>query len=271
MSALTLTLKSTPAQRVDMSPITPANLSGKKAAEIGKIRLQSGNRMLTVAELFTVRAGSGDDIVIRKCSDKLDNIGFGLASGAITIHGRAGHRVGAGMSGGTLTVHGHTLDWAGTGMAGGTLTIRGNTGRCLGAVWPGDAFGMRNGTIIVTGNAGERVGDKMRRGAIVIEGNAGDYCGARMISGTILICGKVGDFTGFSMRRGSILLTRAPRLLATFNNCGNFEFGFLPLLLRSLGKASRRVEAIAKRGSRKAQRFAGDLAGAGKGEVLILR
>lgn len=271
MSALTLTLKSTPAQRVDMSAVTPANLSGKKAAEIGKIKLQSGNRTLTVAELFTVKAGSANDIVIRKSSDKLDNIGTALTSGSITVYGRAGHRVGAGMTGGALTVHGDTLDWAGTGMLGGTLTIRGSTGRCLGAAWPGDVFGMRNGTIIVTGNAGERVGDKMRRGAIVIEGNAGDYCGARMVSGTILVCGKVGDFTGFSMRRGSILLTREPRLPATFNNCGNFEFGFLPLLLRSLAKTSRRVAALAKRGSRKAQRFAGDLAGAGRGEVLILR
>jgi formylmethanofuran dehydrogenase subunit C len=271
MKALTLTLKAAPAQRVDLAPITPDNLRGKKAADIGRIRLQSGNRALAVADLFTVTAGSSDDVVIRKCSSKFDNVGAGMGSGSLTIYGHTGHRTGAQMHGGTLTVRGSTLDWAGTGMAGGTLVVHGDTGRCLGAAWPGDAQGMRNGTIIVCGNAGERVGDKMRRGAIVIEGNAGDYCGARMISGSILVCGKAGDFIGYSMKRGSILLTRAPRLPATFNDCGTFEFGFLPLLLRSLGRLSRRAAALSKSANARAQRYAGDLANVGKGELLVLR
>lgn len=271
MKALTLTLKAAPAQRVDLSPITPNNLSGKKPTEIGGIRLQSGNRKVRVSDLFTVSAGSTEEIVIRKLNGKFDNVGAGLSSGTLSVHGDIGHRAGAGMTGGTLTIHGGTQDWAGTGMTGGTLKINGNTGRCLGAAWPGDTQGMRGGTIIVTGNAGERVGDKMRRGAIVIEGNAGDYCGARMISGSILVCGKVGDFIGFSMKRGSILLTRAPTLPATFNDCGSFEFGFLPLLLRSMGQLSRRAAQLSKRSSARARRYAGDLANIGRGELLILR
>jgi formylmethanofuran dehydrogenase subunit C len=271
MKALTFTVKSAPAQRVDLSPITPANLGGKKLAEIGNIKLQSGNRSIKVSELFTITAGSTDDIVIRKCTGKFDNVGAGLGSGSMSVHGDIGHRAGANMSGGTLNIHGDTQDWAGTGMSGGVLKINGNTGRCLGAAWPGDVQGIRGGTIIVTGNAGERVGDKMRRGAIIIEGDAGDYCGARMISGSILVCGKVGDFIGFSMKRGSILLTRAPTLPATFNDCGSFEFGFLPLLLRSMGKLSRRAAHLSKRSNSRAQRYAGDLANIGKGEVLVLR
>jgi formylmethanofuran dehydrogenase subunit C len=271
MKALTLTLKSPPAQRVDLSPISPANLAGKKVNEIGNIKLQSGNRKVRVSDLFTVTAGNAEDIVIRRCNSKFDNVGAGLGVGTLSVYGDIGHRAGAGMSGGTLSIHGNTLDWAGTGMSGGILRINGNTGRCLGAAWPGDVQGIRGGTIIVTGNAGERVGDKMRRGAIIIEGDAGDYCGARMISGSILVCGKVGDFTGFSMKRGSILLTRAPTLLATFNDCGSFEFGFLPLLLRSMGKLSRRAAQLSKRSKPRAQRFAGDLANIGKGEVLVLR
>lgn len=271
MKALTLTLKAAPAQRVDLAPITPEKLRGKKAAEIGRIRLQCGNRTVAVAELFAVTAGNSEEIVIRRCTGKFDNVGAGMTSGSIAVHGNTGHRTGAQMAGGTLTVRGSTLDWAGTGMAGGTLVIHGDTGRCLGAAWPGDAQGMRNGTIIVCGNAGERVGDKMRRGAIVIEGNAGDYCGARMIAGSILVCGKAGDFIGYSMKRGSILLTRVPRLPATFNDCGTFEFGFLPLLLRSLGRLSHRAAALSKRASARAQRYAGDLANVGKGELLVLR
>ena len=52
MSALTFTLKSKPAQRVDMSPLVCQHLSGLSIAEISALTLQSGKLKLRV-ENFT--------------------------------------------------------------------------------------------------------------------------------------------------------------------------------------------------------------------------
>lgn len=151
------------------------------------------------------------------------------------------------------------LDYIGHKMTQGTITIAGNAGDFLGA-------NMQNGTIICQGNVGDRLGDQMRRGLILVDGNAGDYCASRMIAGTIGVYGNVGQYTGFAMRRGTVLLTQTPAFHATIQDCGTHTLPFLTLLLRSFNHLPTLFNQLK---TQRAQRFAGDLACNGNGEILV--
>ncbi|MEQ1599703.1 MAG: formylmethanofuran dehydrogenase subunit C [Methylotenera sp.] len=152
------------------------------------------------------------------------------------------------------------LDFIGHKMARGNITIDGDCGDFLGAK-------MYNGSVICHGNAGDRVGDKMRRGLILIDGSAGDYCGSQMIAGTIGVFEKVGKYAGFGMKRGTILLTKLPKLHATIQDCGTHTLPFLTLLFASFKPLSTLFNNIQ---SQRMQRFGGDLACGGNGEILLL-
>jgi formylmethanofuran dehydrogenase subunit C len=151
------------------------------------------------------------------------------------------------------------LDYIGHKMTKGSITIEGDCGDFLGA-------NMRNGSIICHGNAGDRVGDQMRRGLILIDGNAGDYAASRMIAGTIGVYGIVGNFVGFNMKRGTLLFTHSPKLSATFQDCGSHTLPFLALLFQSFKAYSTKFNGIK---SQRVQRYGGDLACDGKGEILV--
>jgi formylmethanofuran dehydrogenase subunit C len=153
------------------------------------------------------------------------------------------------------------LDSIGHKMSRGNITIEGDCGDFLGA-------NMRGGTIVGQGNAGDRVGDQMRRGLILIDGNAGDYCGSRMIAGTIGVFKKVGKYAGFGMKRGTILFTKQPKLHATVQDCGTHNLPFLALLFQSFKPFTSKFNKIS---SQRAQRFAGDLACGGNGEILVIQ
>ncbi|MES2500790.1 MAG: formylmethanofuran dehydrogenase subunit C [Pseudomonadota bacterium] len=144
-------------------------------------------------------------------------------------------------------------------MTYGQISIEGDCGDFLGSQ-------MLGGSIICHGNANCRVGDKMRRGLILIDGNAGDYCGSRLIAGTIGVFGSVGNYVGFTMKRGTILLTQTPKLHATIQDCGTHNLPFLALLLKSFQALPTKFKNIS---SLRVQRFAGDLACNGNGEILI--
>ena len=152
------------------------------------------------------------------------------------------------------------LDYIGQKMTSGQITIEGNCGDFLGSQ-------MRAGSIICAGNAGDRVGNFMRRGLILIDGNAGDYVACRMIAGTIGVAGYVGNYLGFGMRRGTILLTNKPNLHATIQDCGTHTLPFLALLFASFKTLQTKFNGIQ---SYRVQRFAGDLACNGNGELLVL-
>jgi formylmethanofuran dehydrogenase subunit C len=106
----------------------------------------------------------------------------------------------------------------------------------------------------------------MRRGIIVIEKAAGEYAGSRMIAGTLLVLGATGQLPGYLMRRGTLFLARKPALSPTFLPCGAFEFGFTRIFADRL-KAESRAAARLLRGS--FERYAGDMAVLGKGEILV--
>lgn len=268
MSALTFTLKMQPKQRVDMSPLVPANLAGKSTAEIAAINLQCGKPLIPVGELFEISGDDAQNIVINNSYEKLDFIGKELETGTITVNGDAGAYLGLGMKSASIKVNGNVDIFAGCEMKKSTLEINGNTGDFLGGALPGNKMGMKGGMILVKGNAGARVGDHMRRGLILIEGDAGDYCGSRMTAGTIAVMGLTGRYLGYAMRRGTLLLWNQPQILPSFNDCGAHTLGFLPLLFNSF-KAINSKFADASAAFNRVRRYGGDMSEIGKGEVLV--
>jgi formylmethanofuran dehydrogenase subunit C len=266
MSALTLTLKNAPAQRIDCSPLTPDALADKSVSDI---ELVSGNSTVRVDEVFDVSGDDANNIVINNANGKLDFIGKAMSHGSITVNGDAGGYLGQFMEGGDITVNGNSYIYTGCEMKGGQIKVNGNTGDFVGGARPGYKNGMTGGTIIITGNSGDRTGDHMRRGYILIEGDAGDYCGARMVSGTIAVLGQVGAHLGYAMKRGTLLLQQAPAngISANFNDCGSHTLAFLPLMLASFKKLDSKFAELET--FSRVQRYAGDLGGIGMGEILV--
>jgi formylmethanofuran dehydrogenase subunit C len=152
------------------------------------------------------------------------------------------------------------LDYIGHKMSRGSITIEADCGDFLGA-------NMQGGTIICHGNAQNRVADQMRRGLVLIDGNVGDYCGSRMVAGTVGVFGNVGKYIGFGMKRGTVLLLKTPELSATIQNCGMHTLPFLALLFQSFKPFITKFNNIR---SQRVQRYAGDLACDGNGEILVM-
>jgi formylmethanofuran dehydrogenase subunit C len=268
MSALTFTLKGRPEQRVDMSPLVCQNLEELNSSQIAALELQNGRRKVRVDELFTITGSDAQNVVIDGSFDKLDFIGKELNGGTITVYGDVGAYLAISMKSGTIRVHGNAGIYAGCEMKNGLLEIDGDAGDFLGGALPGNKQGMKGGTVLVKGNVGARAGDHMRRGQILIEGNVGDYCGSRMLAGTIAVMGNTGRYLGFAMRRGTLLLWNQPQLLATFNNCGSHTLEFLPILFASF-KAFNTKFADSNLAFNRVQRYCGDMAETGRGEVLV--
>ncbi len=271
MNSLTFTLKFRPKFTLDMSPLTPDNLTNLTLAKIKKIKLVYGKENVPVEELFTVKGSDQKQIIIEKSCDQLICIGKGLTNGSIIVKGNAGDFLGQSMKNGTITVNGDVGSWAGNDMSGGRINIKGDAADYVGAGLPGDAFGMRNGLINITGNAGDRVGDRMRRGIIIVQGKSGNFCGSRIHAGTIIVLDKVGKHPGEGMRRGTIILFKRPaHISSTFKSCGDLKMQFLRLLFTQLANIGDEFSFFNKYGPF-AHRFAGDLARNGKGEILILQ
>lgn len=268
MSALTLSLKNRPEQRVDMSPLVCQKLAGKAPSEIAAMTLQNGKRRVRVDELFGISGSNVQNIVIKNSFGKLDFIGRELSDGRIVVEGDAGAYLGLGMVGGEIHVSGNAGIFAACEMKKGLVTVDGDVGDFLGAALPGNKMGMKGGTVLVKGNAGERVGDHMRRGYILIEGDAGDYCGSRMTAGTIAVMGQTGRYLGYAMRRGTLLLWNQPQLTASFNDCGSHTLAFLPMLFDSF-KALNSKFSDSTLAFNRVQRYGGDMSELGRGEVLV--
>ena len=269
MSSFTFSLRAPPAQRLDLSPLTPHNLVGKTVAEIERIEVGTTRVRVTAGDVFRIRDGDPDIILIEAGSARFDRVGMGMTSGSIRVEGEVGVEAGRLMSGGRLTVHGAAGPFAGSGMRGGMLDIDGDAGERLGGPLSGETVGMSGGVLHVRGGAGERAGDRLRRGIILIEGRAGAYAGSRMIAGTLAIGGEAGDLPGYLMGRGTILLGRGATLFSpSFGDCGEYELVAARLLADYIAQASANLGDLFRRPLR---RLAGDLAALGKGEILLPR
>lgn len=267
MKPLTLVLRQRPDQRLDLSPLVPHLLSGKSAAEIERIELQTTRWRVSVGDMFRLRNGDPTRIRIEGSCDRLDRIGHAMTGGEVFVDGDVGTQAGCLMAGGSLTITGGTGPLAASGMKGGLLEIRGATGAFLGAPLAGEMGGMRGGLVIVRGGAGERAGDRMRRGTIVVEGEAGAYAGSRMTAGSLLIGKKAGPLPGYLMKRGSIVLGAPCEAMSpTFVDCGCHELLAMRLWARVLFPHSKRAATLLRQ---PLQRLAGDMAVLGKGEILI--
>jgi formylmethanofuran dehydrogenase subunit C len=266
VTAFVLKLKRTPPERCDLSGLTPARLAALGHA-VERLDIGTTRRPLLVADLFDVRAGDPENIVIEGGSPRFDNVGAELASGAIRVIGDVGQQAGRGMRGGTLVVAGGAGRLAGAGMRGGSIAISGDAGDLAGGPLPGEAAGMRGGALIIRGRAGGRLGDRMRRGLIVAEGGAGDAPASRMLGGTIACFGPVGTNAGALMRRGTLILAdSAAECGPTFVDSGRHELVALRLIARWLAAAG--IDAAGRLPGR-SRRLIGDTAIDGKGEILL--
>lgn len=267
MNALTFTVKTALQQSIDCRALTPDSLNGKSINEIGAIKLGSGKNALHINDVFEISGSDTQRIVFKNATDRLVYIGANMTSGSITIEGDAGAYLGLGMKNGAILCKGNATAFAACNMRGGLLTINGNAGDFLGAGSEGLRKGMLGGTVIVKGNTGDRTGDQMRRGLILIEGNTGDYCGSRMIAGTIGVLGNTGAYTGFNMHRGTLLLKKQPQLHASMQDCGTHTLPFLNLLFKSFSNYDSNFNKL---NNQRVQRFVGDTAYNGNGEILVL-
>jgi len=272
MSRLTLTLKATPELPLDMSPVVPATLAGRRLAQIRALKLQQGRRRVSLGDWFEVEGETdATDLLIDGAAPVLHRVGAGLSGGTMEVRGNCGHEAGLRMRGGVLKIRGDVGDGPGLGMRGGLLDIEGHAGRYAGGPAPGDVTGMKNGTILVAGNLGDRAGDRMRRGLIATGGNVGAFCGSQMVAGSIVVLGDCGSGLGTGMRRGSIVLTKPASTPGThFKLTGEFELAFLPLLVRHLSELKPAWAARLARLAR-VNRWVGDAGNGGFGEILIAR
>jgi len=268
MSALVFSMKHRSEQRVDMSPLVCNKLAGKSPSEIAAMLLQNGKNSIRVDEIFNITGSDTQNIIIEHSFGKLDFIGKDMEGGSISVEGDCGAYLAMGMKAGQVKVLGDASLFAACEMRNGYLEINGNAGDFIGAALPGNKKGMCGGTVLVKGNVGERAGDHMRRGILLIEGDAGDYCGSRMVAGTIAVMGNTGKLLGYAMRRGTILLWKQPQLSVTFNDCGSHTLSFLPVMFSSFKNLNSKFADNATWFNR-AQRFGGDIAVTGRGEVLV--
>jgi formylmethanofuran dehydrogenase subunit C len=269
LNPMTFSLRAAPAQRLDLSPLTPQNLAGKTVAEIERLEVGTTRVRVMAGDVFRIRNGDPATIVVEGGGPRFDRVGMGMSSGAIIVEGEVGVEAGRLMSGGQLTIRGDAGPFAGSGMKGGTFTIEGAAGERIGGPLSGETVGMSGGMLHVRGDAGERAGDRLRRGVILIEGRAGAYAGSRMIAGTLAIGGEAGDLPGYLMGRGTILLGRGATLFSpTFGDCGEYELVAARLLADYVAQASAKLADLFRRPLR---RLAGDLAALGKGEILVPR
>jgi len=107
MSALTLTLKTSPEQRIDMSPLSCHLLKTLSITDIAALTLQSGKRKLRVDELFTIEGTNSQQLIIKNSHEKLDFIGKDLEGGSICVEGDAGAYLAMGMKAGDIKVSGN--------------------------------------------------------------------------------------------------------------------------------------------------------------------
>jgi formylmethanofuran dehydrogenase subunit C len=269
MSTITLTLKERPSVPLEAETISPDVFAARTPDEVRALPVFLGKRQHRLDDFFTVE-GTGDDVLeIRGDCGRVKWIGRGMTRGRIAIAGDAGMHLGAYMKGGAIAVSGDAADWVGAEMTGGTIHIRGNAGGQIGAAYRGSLSGMNGGTILVDGSAGIEIGMRMKRGMIAVKGPVRDFAGLQMKGGTLFLMGGAEQRTGAWMVRGTIVALAPVRLMPTFSYACTYRPAFLRVYSRSLRAVGFNIPYEDPEGAY--QRFTGDNAVPGKGEVLVWR
>jgi formylmethanofuran dehydrogenase subunit C len=267
---LRLTLRVKSNVPLEVEGITPDAVRGRSLAEIEKLEVFDGNVKSRLAEFFTVRGDSADEV--HEWDGDLSGvhwIGAKMGSGRVVVQGNAGRHIGSEMRGGEIHVLGDASDWVGGEMHGGLIHVRGKAGHLVGAAYRGSPRGMTKGTILIGGDAGNEIGHSLRRGMIAVGGNIGDLAGINMLAGSILIFGECGIRHGAGMKRGTIALLgkSAPPLLPTFRRACRSRPEIMPLIYRHLRRLEFAVsdELV----SSSYDLYNGDFLAGGRGELFL--
>jgi formylmethanofuran dehydrogenase subunit C len=264
---IALTLKEQPAVPLEAEVISPDVMAPLSHDAICALPVFLGKRQCRLDQFFAVEGEAGDQLEIHGDAAKVKWIGRGMSHGRIAIHGNAGMHLGAAMKGGTIEVSGNASDWVGAEMTDGLIRIAGNAGGQAGAAYRGSLAGMKGGTILIGGSAGLEVGMRMKRGIIAIGGQVRDFCGLQMKGGTIVLLRGAELRTGAWMIRGTIVSLAAIPLLPTFSFACAYNPTFLRIYARHLHTLGISIPVDPKAGSY--QRYTGDAAVPGKGEILV--
>ncbi|OQX20102.1 MAG: formylmethanofuran dehydrogenase subunit C [Candidatus Altiarchaeales archaeon A3] len=259
--------------------ISPDKFSGKSPDEIKTIEIFHGNQKKFLDDLFEIyKENEGnetnEEILIDGDVSMVREIGKGMTKGKITINGNAGMHLGTYMEGGTIEVKRNTDDWLGAEMKGGLIKVSGNAGNFAGGAYYGSNAGMEGGIIIIEGNAGNEVGRFMALGTIVVKGNTGNFAGVHIKGGTICCFGNLGARAGAEMHDGTIVAMHnhdsdpSCLLLPTFKSNTIAKFTFINLFLMELRNYGIQTDA---QFFGNYERFSGDFAEQGKGEIFLFR
>ncbi len=264
---ITLTLKEAPSVPLEAEVLSPDVTATLSHDALRALPVLLGKRQRRLDDFFDVEGEKSDDIEIRGDASRIKWIGRGMTRGRITVRGNAGMHLGAYMQGGSIHVTGHASDWVGGEMSGGSIRVDGNAGGQIGAAYRGSMTGMRDGTILIGGSAGLEVGMRMKRGIIAVAGTVRDFAGLQMKGGTILLGGGAELRTGAWMVRGTIVSLRPIPLLPTFA----YAATYMPTVLRLYARHLRAVgfDLPCDEAAGAYQRFTGDSAVPGKGEILV--
>jgi formylmethanofuran dehydrogenase subunit C len=246
--AVTLTLATQPTHALVADCIAADRFAGLGAAAIAGLPVLHGGRPATLGDFFRVRGERAAVVRIEGDCTLVEAMGTGMAGGELVIAGAVGRDLGLAMS-------------------GGRIDVRGNAGANAGGAPAGAARGMIGGEIIVRGSAGDEAGARMRRGLIVVAGDGGRGVGKGMIAGTVVVFGKAGPGTGRFLKRGSIVALGEVERPATFRYACTYRPPHVALLLRYLG-ARCGLEVAAPQVTGRYERYSGDLAELGRGELL---
>jgi formylmethanofuran dehydrogenase subunit C len=263
-----LTLKRQPDVPLEAECLSPDVVAGKSPDDVRALPVFHGKRKLRLDEFFDVE-GTSDDLELRGDLTRVKWVGKGMSRGMLTVTGNIGMHLGSGMKGGTIEVTGNAGDWIGAEMTGGLIRIRGNAGGQVGAAYRGSPWGMNRGTILIDGSAGIEVGMRMKRGIVIVRGPVRDFAGLQMKGGTLVLMGGAEIRTGAWMIRGTIVCLKPVRLLPTFASCCTYDPVFLRLYARHF--ASLGVDVPIDPTAGNYERFLGDAAVPGKGEILFWR
>ena len=269
---MSLLLRQTTKQqgRIDLRGITPDRLADLELPVITQLPITVDNQQVSLSSHFTIEGTPSVELSIIPLNNRVDGIGAGMTRGTLQVTGDAGHHTGSAMQGGKLLVKGSCGDFTGSALQGGELIVQDDVGDATGAPLAGGLRGQNGGVIHIQGNAGDRTGECQRRGLIIVEGDTGALTGYRMIAGTIYIGGCSGEQTGLNMRRGTILLRQRPtQLPITLNYSGALPLTIISLLMHPLLQYLTK-QAPPYSASKHMDRYVGDLACKGQGEIIIL-
>ena len=252
---------------LEAESICPDVMAPLDNSAIRALPVYLGKRGCRVDDFFTVDGEKSDEIDVHGDLRKVRWIGRGMTRGRIAIDGNAGMHLGAYMTGGTIEVSGAASDWVGAEMSGGLIRIAGNAGGQIGAAYRGSLRGMTDGTIVIGGSAGLEVGMRMKRGLIIIGGRVRDFAGLEMKGGTIVLRGGAELRTGAWMRRGTIVSLKPVPLLPSFLYSSSYTPTFMGILVKQLSSLGVDMPFRSEAGTY--QRFLGDTAVVGKGEILV--